>query len=71
MKEVTYEQVLERLHELGQSEEHIQEIIDAAKERSTQADAVYLNRRGTDRLFECTVIQCQFVNGVAHWFMQD
>jgi hypothetical protein len=68
----------ERLHELGKTDVEIDEIINMAKEYSKHADAVYINREGTKgylnrhkRLFEYAVVQCQFVDGDARWFMQD
>ncbi len=71
MQEVTFKQLCARLLELGMSAEQIGEVETKAKEFSKTADAVYLNRRGVDRLFECTVVQCQYVDGIPRWFLQD
>ncbi len=71
MEEVSLDEIKARLTALGYKEEDIKTGIERAIEAAKKADAVYFNRGGTDRLFECAVIQCQFVDGVAHWFFHD
>lgn len=71
MEEVSLDEIKARLAALGYKEDDIKTGIKDAIEGAKKADAIYFNRRGTDRLFECAVIQCQFVDEVAHWFFQD
>ncbi len=71
MEKVPLDEIKARLAALGYKEDEIKTVIEDAIEGARKADAIYLNRRGTDRLFECAVVQCQFVDRVAHWFFQD
>ena len=66
MKECTYGLMVGRLHALGKTFSEIEEIINMAKEYSKTADAVYIWHKDEPD----TVIQCQFVDGIARWFMQ-
>ncbi len=71
MKEFLLDEIKAKLTGLGYTMDVIDKGIEDAIEVAKKADAIYFNRRGTDRLFECAVVQCQFVDGVAHWFFQD
>lgn len=66
MEECTYNQLVKRLSEIGKKEQEIQSIIKLAKEYSKSAEAVYLWHKDSPN----TIIKCQFIDGIARWFMR-